>query len=209
MRNPFEVLGLPDNAPDAQVKEAYRSLARKIQEDPNEKNVSQKMKELDEAYDAIILMRGTSGGSFGGNSSYGSYNAYGTGGAYAGNTDFSDIRDKIRNGRIDDAETLLDGVPASMRTAEWHFLKGTVQYRKGWLEEASSNYSKACAMDPNNREYQAAYNNMKSSSSGGFRTERQSRTKRGSDCSPCDICMGLCCADSCCECMGGDLISCC
>ena len=28
-------------------------------------------------------------------------------------------------------------------------------------------------------------------------------------CSTCDICQGLICADCCCECMGGDLISCC
>ena len=28
-------------------------------------------------------------------------------------------------------------------------------------------------------------------------------------CTACDICNGLICADCCCECMGGDLISCC
>ena len=28
-------------------------------------------------------------------------------------------------------------------------------------------------------------------------------------CSACDVCNGLICADCCCECMGGDLISCC
>ena len=28
-------------------------------------------------------------------------------------------------------------------------------------------------------------------------------------CDACDMCSGLICADCCCECMGGDLISCC
>ena len=28
-------------------------------------------------------------------------------------------------------------------------------------------------------------------------------------CSSCDVCQGLICADCCCECLGGDLISCC
>ena len=28
-------------------------------------------------------------------------------------------------------------------------------------------------------------------------------------CTACDVCNGLICADCCCECMGGDLISCC
>ncbi|NCU32158.1 MAG: molecular chaperone DnaJ, partial [Candidatus Moranbacteria bacterium] len=28
-------------------------------------------------------------------------------------------------------------------------------------------------------------------------------------CTPCNVCSSLICADCCCECMGGDLISCC
>ena len=104
-----------------------------------------------------------------------------------------------------DAEVLLDGVPTHARDAEWYFLKGTVLYKKGWLEDAYANFQTACRMDPGNAEYRAALSRMSSDrSTGGYRTA-------GSDggCSACDVCTTLYCADCCCECMGGDLIRCC
>ncbi len=212
MRNPYEVLGLPENATDEQIREAYRALARRYQQEMAEGgtryNPADKMDELDKAYDSIIMSRssGFGGGQQSGGSSSSSYTPPRQGG-YSVNTDFSDIRSKIQNGRLDDAETLLDGVPEQSRTAEWFFLKGNVQYRKGWLEEASGNYAAACRMDPNNREYRAAYDSMSNSSSGEYRTNNGKKGDTG--CSACDMCSGLICADCCCECMGGDLIRCC
>ena len=136
MRNPYEVLGLPENATDEQVREAYRNLARRYQQDMAEGNTrynpAEKMDELDKAYDAIIMSR--SSGFGGQRQTYASSSSSNTGG-YSVNTDFSDIRIKIQNGRFDDAEMLLDGIPEQSRTAEWYYLKGSIQYRKGWLEE--------------------------------------------------------------------------
>ncbi len=48
----------------------------------------------------------------------------------------------------------------------------------------------------------------------GTRQERTyadsaSRVTTNRGCSACDVCYGLMCADCCCECLGGDLISCC
>ena len=34
------------------------------------------------------------------------------------------------------------------RNAEWFFLKGTVLYKRGWLEEAYNHFSRAVQMDP-------------------------------------------------------------
>lgn len=210
MNNPFGVLGVSPNATDDQIREAYRYQARQCQENI-EKGIrvmenQSRMRELDTAYDEIIMTR----------SGNGSYSSAGNSGSYGYNSnptsDYTDIRQKIRAGRLDDAQMLLDGVPEYNRNAEWYFLKGSVQQRKGWLEEASGNYAAACRMDPNNAEYRAAYNNMQSSRSGGYRTTRTQPTqsrKSGGGCSACDICTGLMCADCCCECMGGDLISCC
>lgn len=207
MRNPYEVFGLPENATDDQVREAYRTLARRYQQEMTEGNPrynpSEKMDELDKAYDAIIMSR--SSGFGGQRQTYASSSSANQSG-YSVNTDFSDIRVKIQNGRFDDAETLLDGIPEQSRTAEWFYLKGSIQYRKGWLEEAGGNYAAACRMDPDNREYRAAYDNMSNSSSGGYRMNSE---QKNSGCSACDMCTGLVCADCCCECMGGDLIRCC
>ncbi len=198
MKNPYEVLGVSPNATDDEVKNAYRELARKYHPDHYDDNplsdlAKEKMQEINEAYDAIIRQRRDGGGR-----------AY-TGGA-TGGSPYTDIRNLIRTGRTIDAETLLDGIPAPSRDAEWYFLKGSVLYKKGWLDEAYNHFSTATRMDPGNAEYRAAYNQL----------ERQRRTGAyrapgapGGGCSGCDMCSSLLCADCCCECMGGDLIRCC
>lgn len=201
MRNPFEVLGLPQGASDEQVRNAYRNLARTYSEGGSSPNPA-RMQEIDSAYDEIIMNR-TAGGS---NTYSGGYQ---NAGAYynAPHNDLGDIRAKISSGRINDADTLLDGIPAAQRTAEWYYLKGTVQHRRGWLEEAARNFERAAQMEPSNAQYRKAYDNINADRTGGYRTER--KKDGGSGCSACDICQALLCADCCCECMGGDLIRCC
>lgn len=197
MRNPYSVLGIPDGAPPEQVKAAYKELARKYGDDiaAGSQSAQKKMEELDSAYDSIIMNFSSS---------------YSGGCSYAGVADFADIRDKIRSGRLDDAEIILDGMPDTVRSAEWYYLKGTVQQKRGWLEEAAKNFGAACGMDPSNSTYAAAYDNINSARAGGYRTARKSgRSRRDSDCGFCDLCSGLLCVDCCCECMGGDLIPCC
>ncbi len=204
MNNPFEVLGVSQNATDDQIREAYRYQVRKyneeLEQNPNSAFARQKLSDLDRAYDEIIMSR--SGYSSSGGKSYSAGNNYGN---YSTPADFADIREKIHAGRFDDAQILLVGVPEFNRSAEWYYLKGTVQQRKGWLEEAYGNFAAACRLDPSNPEYKAAFDSMQNSRSGGYRTVRNDR--RGA--SFCDVCTGLLCADCCCECMGGDLISCC
>ena len=198
MNDPFSVLGLSSAATDEQVRSAYRQLAgqcrQQIESGVNVAAAQQRMRMLDEAYDAIILSRNTAG-------------AYSAESSQSFFSDYSDVRMKIRNGRLDDAATILDGVPASQRNAEWHFLKGCVQQRKGWLEEAGDHFSTAVHMEPGNAEYRAAYDDMQNARAGGYRTTRQPSGRRGL--TGCDVCSGLLCADCCCECMGGDLIRCC
>ena len=108
-------------------------------------------------------------------------------------------------GRIADAEQILNGVPVESRNAEWYFLKGTVLYRRGWLEEAKEHFTRACQMDPGNPEYQAALNQAMNQRSGVLRRlQSEYEHEQCGGCNACDICNGLICADCCCECMGGD-----
>ncbi len=195
MTNPYEYLGLNRNATEQQVMDAYRSIAASIQNSSGtDEEKAFRMNELNEAYDYVLNeIRGT-GAYY--NNSNSSYNQ--------GTSQFFDVRQRINSGRIDDAETILDGIPNNMRSAEWHYLKGMIHQRRGWLNEAYRCYQTACRMEPSNSEYAAAFNSMNTNANGGYRTSRHS-----SDCDTCDICQGLICADCCCECMGGDLIPCC
>ncbi|MBO5796982.1 MAG: J domain-containing protein [Clostridia bacterium] len=198
MNDPYKVLGISPDATDEQVKAAYRELARKYHPDHYTDNplsdlAQEKMQEINEAYDTIVRSR-KNGQSAGGS----------TGGYSRGR--YGDIRRLITEGRIEDAETLLNGVPGISRDAEWHFLKGSVLYKKGWLEDAYQHIATACRMDPTNGEYRAAYAQMSRSRQTGTYTTGQPMV---GGCTGCDVCQGLICADCCCECMGGDLLRCC
>lgn len=197
MKNPYEVLGVTSSASMDEIKRAYRDKARRYSED------QAKMNELNDAYDFII-------NNLSGSRTDNSYADTGFGANAAGGqtSEFGDIRAKLNSGRIDDAETLLDGIPYQRRNAEWYYLKGTIQHRRGWLESALESFRKAREMEPGNSEYEAAFNQLERESKGNFRKSKQNDDNDGC-CSPCNICSSLMCADCCCECMGGDLIRCC
>ncbi len=208
MVDPYIVLGVPRDASEEEIKEAYKQLARRYQSEGGYGPLSdismKKMQELDEAYDAIMLGRNPS---------------FSSGGRYTGydqrqgsaRSNYPDVRAKISSNRLDDAETLLEGVQPSLRDAEWHYLKGMIAQNRGWFDDAERNFSTACEMDSGNFEFATAYNKLRNDRSGGYRTVRNNgRTdvgKRG--CSGCEICQGLICCDCCCECLGGDCIPCC
>lgn len=217
VQDPYKVLGISPNASEEEVKAAYRELAKKYHPDnyadsPLADLANEKMQEINEAYDMIIKrLRSGTGAQSGGYQQQGGYYQQSGQQAYQTGSAFADVRRMIQQGRITDAEELLDGTPMQSRDAEWYFLKGNVYYQRGWLDDALNNFSTACRLSPNNPEYRAAMNRMMwqrqgnfGSPTGGYRT-----TGSAGGCSTCDMCSGLICADCCCECMGGDLISCC
>ena len=213
MTNPYKILGVDPSDSDEKIKQAYRELARKYHPDKYADTdlaemASEKMKEINAAYEEIQTMRknggssGTGGYGAGGSSYSGGYS-----GSYAGgNAAYARIRAMINGGNLDDAQALLRAIPERERGAEWYYLMGCVLLRYGHLIDAQSYLDRACRLDPYNAEYRTVADRLRvqtTASAGGY------RTMQGGGCSECDICSSLLCADCCCECMGGDLISCC
>ena len=164
MNDPYQVLGVKPDAGDDEIKKAYRDLARKYHPDNYQNNpladlAEEKMKEINEAYDAITKLRSSGGGGY---SSAGGYqSAYQQ--SQSSDPTFVRVRTLINGNNLDQAEQLLRGV--NTRTAEWYFLAGSVAYRRGWLDEARQNYQIAVNMEPNNMEYRQAFSMMQQ---GGY-----------------------------------------
>lgn len=204
MKDYYGILGINKNATDDEVKAAYKEMAKKYHPDNYADNplsdlAAEKMKEINEAYDGIMNERRRRKTS--------STNRAG-GNYYNANSNFSDVRNLIMNNRLEEAQEILDGVPPERRDAEWYFLNGTVLYKRGWFDNAYTNFATACRMEPMNAEYREAMNRVQRSAGGNFNNPYRSAPNMGGM-SACDCCSNLLCADCCCECMGGDLIPCC
>ena len=194
MRDPYEVLGVSPDAGDDEVKRAYRDLARKYHPDNYQNNpladlAEEKMKEINEAYDAIT--KGRAGGSGGGYAqSYGGGSSYQQQRQSSGAGIFAQARQAINYNDLDDAERLLQGAPS--RNGEWYFLMGSIAYRRGWLDEARQNYQIAVQMDPNNMEYRQALNMMRQ---GGYGYQPD---MAGASCDAMDCCTAMMCMNCMC-----------
>ena len=195
MRNPYEVLGVPSNATEEQIKMAYKELAKKYHPDKYINNplsdlAAEKMQEINQAYNELMKNRSSYAGGKQSNS-------------YA---NFNQVRTLINQNRIDEAQNALNAM--NVRNAEWHYLMGVVMQRKGWHDMAYQHFTSACASDPYNEEYKNAKSAM-DMRRNTYRTQSYSQGYPVGGCGTCDVCQSLICADCCCECMGGDLISCC
>lgn len=208
MTNPYKVLGVNEGATNEEIRAAYLSLVKKYHPDkytdPDMKQLAnEKLKEINEAYDQLTKNPGkTASGGYSG----AAYGAGGHGGSYSGpEADrFIRARGLINAGNLDGAKTILDSIQT--RNAEWYYLYGIIYLRQGWYDKAREFLGRAYRTEPGNAEYAQAYNTLRYTGNP-YSRPRQS-TSYG-NCSACDICTGLMCADCCCECMGGDLIRCC
>lgn len=201
MTDPYKILGVSPTASDEEVKKAYLELARKYHPDNYSGSdladlAEEKMKQVNEAYEAVKTMRAGGASS----SSNGSANGQ-SGSSYGGS--LYEARRLITLGNYSNAEMILDSMSQSDRNAEWFFLKACILMKRGSYFDARRHLDEACRLDPSNTEYAQARKSMDGSSVFG------SETTRGADGSACDICTSLICADCLCECMGGDLIPCC
>lgn len=195
--NPYEVLGINQGASQEEIKSAYRKLVKQYHPDQYNNNplqdlANEKLSQINQAYN---MLTNNSGSDYSTNNSYSNSN---------NSSNLNQVRNYINSNNYRQAEEILNR--CTEKTAEWYFLTGIIQYKKGWYDSALNNINTASRMDPSNNEYRNTLNQF------NFRTRNYSNPyyrTTSSQTDPCDCCCKLWCADSLCECMGGDLISCC
>lgn len=202
--NPYEVLGVSENDSPEAIKKAYRDLVKKYHPDKYVNNpladlAGEKLKEINKAYEMIT--NGTSSVSYSSPKSSAGRNTSYTSGTSA---DFQNARAMISAGRLNEAEQILSRLE---RNAEWNYLMGIIYLRRGWSGGAEKFFRTAVGMEPGNTEYVNTFNSFRNAGRQYRRTYHTPSVN--ADGCFCDCCTKLICADLCCECMGGDLITCC
>lgn len=214
--NPYKVLGVSPSASNDEIKRAYRELSRKYHPDSYVDNplsdlAEEKFKEIQEAYDQI--MREREAGFSSGSSGYGSGGSYSSGSSYNSgsgttysteeeNTHMTAVYNYLSARRYQEALRALSEI--SNRTARWYYYSAVANAGIGNNIVALEHARQAVNMEPGNVEYRnflnqfqwqtGRYQNTRNTMSGGY--------------SMGDFCCDLWCADTLCECMGGDLCSC-
>jgi len=207
VENPYKVLGVSPGASKEEIKDAYNILVKKYHPDryPEEhmkELAEQKMKEVNEAYDMIIN---------GHSSAYSGYS--GTHQSQNGRNDNPDAEEwqKLNQARrfiseknFNSAREILQSM--NIQSGEWLYLMGIVEINTGNFEKGKYYIGRAVELDPSNTEYRAAYNQI---FQGTVFSRQPGYYRRSEADSCCQMCVGLWCLDTCCECGGGDLIGCC
>ena len=204
MKDPYKILNISRDADEEEIKRAYRNLVKKYHPDryqnsPLAEEASEKMKEINQAYDLIMKERhgkipAVTYDSEDNAQNEKNYYYENASYDYTGNVMYRQVRMLIKNSQFSDAERILSQVPPTARTAEWYYLMGVISYNNGWLEESNNYVETACRMDRDNAEYRAFY-------------ERLSKQRRGEyggyspnvGCSCCDIVGCMICSDCCCN----------
>ncbi len=211
--DPFVVLGIAKNSSQSEILDAYKTKREYFSQhvfDEGEAGAeaARRLEELDNAYQVAMEL------------------------SHEGATvseqpaSFDDVKQALKDKKPEEAQRILDNI--SYRNAEWHYFQSIIFYEKSWLNDSKSQLEIALELEPGNEKYLRALENLKKKINGArpFENNAQkeqtqttytqtnrsySQPNQNSTAGDglCAACQTLWCADCCCECMGGDLISCC
>ena len=143
----YEILGVSESATDEELKEAYRALKKRYNEErwldgEAGKNATRMLEKIDAAYEEIMSERREKRRTEEGKTSA-----------------FEEVSELIKKGDIDGAQAKLDSF--NERNAEWHYLQSVIYFRKSWINESKKQLEIAMQMDPSNAKYREAYDKLK------------------------------------------------
>lgn len=143
---PFEVLGISKNATAAEIRQAYRQMARRWHPDrfadgPERLWAEQKMIEINVAYEQALSDNATRIDAINETTPE--------------SEQLSDIKKLMEVGQLSAARQALMRV--AFRNAEWNYLFGAVLLRLGEYEKAVLYFGIASRQRPQNSQYRAAY----------------------------------------------------
>ena len=181
--NPYQVLGVDQNASEDEIKSAYRKLVKKYHPDRfahgsrEQAAAAEKLKQVNAAYDMVTKVK------------QGNYN-------WSGAPQFTAVRAAIQRGAISEAEALLSKMEE--HPAEWHYLMGVVLLRRGWYDGAGQHFRRAYQMEPGNKEYENAMRAMTQSAGmyADFGDDDQGVRMNSQMCKICACCACLGCLGS-------------
>ena len=223
MRDPYQVLGVSQDASEEEIKKAYRKLSRMYHPDaninnPNKAQAEEKFKEIQQAYQQIMKQR-EQGSSPYGNQGYGyGNNGYGNGGnaqngygrSNAGADDeesvyFRAALNYISSGHYKEALNVLNNIP--QHSAQWYYYSSIANQGLGNNAAALEQAKKATEMEPQNAEYAGWRQRMESG--GSWYTGRQTQYGGMPVSSGSGFCWKLCLANLICNlCCGGGGLCC-
>jgi len=202
--DPYRVLGLQPGASDEEVRRAYRQLAKKYHPDvnPGDAHAAEMMNRINAAYDQIknpqaqTTTREDPGDPFAG--WYRQQERAQSRDDRAEPDAFRTARSWIRVGEFAEALRTLDAVPVYQRTAEWYYLAAVANSNWGNRVLGYEQINRACAMDPDNPDYQQLREQLESSGRA-YQDSQANFHFGGSDFSK--VCFGLCMAYNAASCL--------
>jgi molecular chaperone DnaJ len=194
MKNPYEVLGLDENASQEELETRYKKLKEEYSEGrflAGEEGMiaARNLTELENAWREIqaktVVAEETKGGG-----------------------DFEYIERLIKDSRYDDAQTVLDSI--SEREGEWHYYQSIIYYKREWLAECKKQLEAAIACDPGNQKYRTTLEklnivmgnsktNPESMGQNPNMNQQYVEQPHGDALSNC--CLAYCFTSLCCDCM--------